>query len=161
MAQGIWGALAPRVAFGLIGFNMAIVAGAAQIVPAAVSYEAMAVSAVATMALLAPVALPYFEMWRFSGLSAQEIENTVALPEPVQQNLNQTLKIKGEDALLDWPGASQSILGERDMYMAKSLAAAATGLPHNAYYFFLSCLLGDRSRDCTCWCSARPREHLR
>lgn len=130
LAQGIWGALAPRAAVGLIGFNTAIVAGAAQIVPASVCYEAMAASVVATLALLTPVALPYLEMWRFSGLNAEEIENTVDLPEPVQQNLEQLLKIKGEDALLDWPGASESILAERDLFMAKALAAAAQGVRH-------------------------------
>lgn len=127
LAQGIWGALAPRATVGLIGFNTAIVAGVAQVVPASVCYEAMAASIVATLALLTPVALPYLEMWRFSGLNAEEIEDTVDLPEPVQQNLGQLLKIKGEDALLDWPGASESILAERDLYMAKALAAAAKG----------------------------------
>eukprot|EP00892_Ulva_mutabilis_P007045 jgi/Ulvmu1/4712/UM002_0443.1 len=127
LAQGIWGALAPRVAVGLIGFNMAILAGAAQIVPAAVSYEAMGASLAVTLALLTPVALPYFEMWRFSGMGAEEIEETVSLPEAVQQNLDKPLKIRGEDALLDWPGAGDSILAERDLYMAKALAAAATG----------------------------------
>lgn len=127
LAQGIWGALAPRAAIGLVGFNVAIIAGAAQIVPAAVSYEAMAASLLTTLVLLTPVVLPYFEMWRFSRLSAQDIEDTVDLPEPVQQNMGQLLKIKGEDALLDWPGASESILAERDLYMAKALAAAAQG----------------------------------
>lgn len=127
LAQGIWGALAPRVAIGLVGFNMALVAGAAQLVPASFSYEIMAASLVTSLVLLSPVAQPYFEMWQFSRMRAEEIEKAVTLPEPVQQNLQNVLQIKGEDALLSWPGASESILAERDQFMAKSLAAAAIG----------------------------------
>ena len=37
------------------------------------------------------------------------------------------LKLWGEDAIVDFPGASESIIGERDLYMAKALHAAATG----------------------------------
>ncbi len=37
------------------------------------------------------------------------------------------LKLFGEDALLDWPGAFPALIPERDAFMAKALAAVATG----------------------------------
>lgn len=44
-------------------------------------------------------------------------------------DLSQPLKLFGEDALLDWPGAMGPIIRDRDTYMAKAMAAAATGEP--------------------------------
>jgi hypothetical protein len=39
------------------------------------------------------------------------------------------VKLWGEDALLSWPGAMEPIIHRRDKYMARSVAAAATGRP--------------------------------
>lgn len=39
------------------------------------------------------------------------------------------VKLWGEDALLKWPGAMQPIIHSRDAYMARSIAAAASGRP--------------------------------
>ena len=127
LAQGLWDALAPRVIVGFLAFNTAIFAGGFKIVDTVTAYEAMGVALVGTFLGLLPVALPYWELYRFSEMSAGEIEAAVAVPEPVESNLDAPLKLFGEDALLDWPGASESIIAERDRYMAKALAAAATG----------------------------------
>ena len=37
------------------------------------------------------------------------------------------VEIWGEDALLQWPGARQPIITERDAYMARTIWSAATG----------------------------------
>ena len=48
--------------------------------------------------------------------------------EPISSgDLSQPLKLFGEDAILDWPGAMDVVIRERDAYMARTLAAAATG----------------------------------
>ena len=38
------------------------------------------------------------------------------------------VKLWGEDALLDWPGALEPIIEERDMVMANVLRACASGM---------------------------------
>jgi hypothetical protein len=37
------------------------------------------------------------------------------------------VKLWGEDALLSWPGAMEPVIHRRDAYMARSIAAAASG----------------------------------
>ena len=37
------------------------------------------------------------------------------------------VKLWGEDALLSWPGALEPVIHRRDAYMARSIAAAASG----------------------------------
>lgn len=39
------------------------------------------------------------------------------------------MKLWGEDALLNWPGALEPIIHQRDAYMARACAAAAAGRP--------------------------------
>lgn len=39
------------------------------------------------------------------------------------------VKLWGEDALLDWPGAFDAIITDRDAFMVRTLRAAAVGLP--------------------------------
>jgi hypothetical protein len=62
-------------------------------------------------------------------MSAEEIEDAVAIKAPIAQSgdLSQPLKLFGEDALLDWPGALEPIIHDRDTFMARALAGAATG----------------------------------
>jgi hypothetical protein len=62
-------------------------------------------------------------------MSAEEVEDAVAIKSPVAGtgDLSQPLKLFGEDALLDWPGAMEPIIRDRDTFMAKALAGAATG----------------------------------
>lgn len=127
LAQGLWDALAPRVVVGFLAFNTAILAGGFNIVDRTTAYQGMGLALLATALGLLPVALPFWELYRFSEMSEEEIETAVAVPDPVESDLETPLKLFGEDALLDWPGASESIIAERDLYMAKALAAAATG----------------------------------
>lgn len=49
-----------------------------------------------------------------------------------QANLDTPLLFEGEDALLKWPGAWDPLITERDAYMARVAAAAATGAPTGA-----------------------------
>ena len=37
------------------------------------------------------------------------------------------MKLWGEDALLSWPGAMDTVIHERDAYMAKTIFSAASG----------------------------------
>jgi pheromone shutdown protein TraB len=137
LAQGLWDALSPRVLLGFLAFNAAIFAGAFKVIDDTLAYQAMGASLLGTALGLLPVALPFWELYRFSEMSAEEIEACVEVPEPVESNLDVPLKLYGEDALLDWPGASESIIAERDRYMAKSLAAAATGAhQYDAHLYF-------------------------
>lgn len=63
-----------------------------------------------------------------SELSPAAIEAAVSVPGPISEgDLTRPLKLYGEDALLDWPGAMLPVVEERDLFMAKALAAAATG----------------------------------
>jgi hypothetical protein len=53
-----------------------------------------------------------------------------SVQEPLQPASGQAgplVKLWGEDALLDWPGALAPVIDERDAYMARTLWAAATG----------------------------------
>lgn len=45
----------------------------------------------------------------------------------VQNGSQQMVKLWGEDALLDWPGALHPVIHERDAYMAQTILAAAKG----------------------------------
>ncbi|EFN58262.1 hypothetical protein CHLNCDRAFT_57092 [Chlorella variabilis] len=96
------------------------------------SPAAVLAAAVLPLALaLAPVVAPLVEVARFAGMSAQQIEDTVRLKEPLQAaSVDAPLvKLWGEDALLSWPGAMEPIIHRRDAYMARSIAAAASGRP--------------------------------
>lgn len=46
------------------------------------------------------------------------------------KNMDAPVEIWGEDALLQWPGARQPIITERDAYMARTIWSAATGAFH-------------------------------
>lgn len=43
------------------------------------------------------------------------------------QDSHKTVKLWGEDALLDWPGAMNPVIHERDAHMAQAIWAAASG----------------------------------
>ena len=47
----------------------------------------------------------------------------------LQNGSSQLVKLWGEDALLDWPGALDPVIHERDAHMARSIYAAAEGTP--------------------------------
>lgn len=37
-------------------------------------------------------------------------------------------RLRGEDAIISFPGAEESVIRDRDVYMARTLRAAATGM---------------------------------
>lgn len=127
LAQGVWGALFPRALGGLLAFNAAVFCGSFGVADPGLASNAAAATLVATLASFAPVALPFFEIWKFSRMGEKEIEDAVAVPESIQGDLGERMKLYGEDALLDWPGASESIIEERDEYMTRALVASASG----------------------------------
>lgn len=45
----------------------------------------------------------------------------------VQNGSKELVKLWGEDALLSWPGALEPVIHERDVHMANTIWAAATG----------------------------------
>ena len=47
----------------------------------------------------------------------------------LQNGSSQLVKLWGEDALLDWPGALDPVIHERDAHMARTISAAAQGTP--------------------------------
>ena len=47
-----------------------------------------------------------------------------------QNGSSQLVKLWGEDALLDWPGALDPVIHERDAHMARTIFAAAQGIHH-------------------------------
>ena len=53
----------------------------------------------------------------------------------LQSNLDKPFFVWGEDALLKWPGAEPALIAERDAFMARVLAATATGTNSNAPAF--------------------------
>ena len=68
LAQGLWDALAPRVSVGFLAFNTAIFAGGFRIVDTVTAYQFMGVAIAGTLLGLLPVALPYWELYRFSEM---------------------------------------------------------------------------------------------
>ncbi|CAL8464277.1 g3812 [Coccomyxa elongata] len=94
--------------------------------------EALAAGGVAAVAALAalPLVSPLVQIWLLAQKSKEEIEDIVRMKEPLQgNNLDAPVEIWGEDALLQWPGARRSLIQDRDAYMARTIWAAATGVP--------------------------------
>lgn len=67
----------------------------------------------------------YFD-WFYVAKSADGIEDSVEVKEPIQSDLETPLKLFGEDALLDWPGAMDPVIHQRDQFMARNLYLTAT-----------------------------------
>eukprot|EP00210_Caulerpa_lentillifera_P009009 g8599.t1 len=82
--------------------------------------------------LLWPVIGPYLEIAQLSAKSADGIEDSVAVKEPIQSDLETPLKLFGEDALLDWPGAMEPVIHQRDSFMARNLYLTAENLGNGA-----------------------------
>ena len=127
LAQGVWAAIAPRVIAGLVILNVSVFGGATGVLDPTAANAGTLGAFLLTLVLLTPLLAPFFEIWRFSRMSADEIEAAVVVSEPIQENLDTPMKLFGEDALLDWPGASESVIAERDAYLARAIAAAALG----------------------------------
>lgn len=119
----------PCTAAALLAAAAAAAAGAApdELLPPAFDAGAAGTAAATAAALLWPIVAPLLEVARFADMSPEQIEDAVAVKQPIDQgDLSQPLKLYGEDALLDWPGAMDAIICQRDAFMAKALAAAAT-----------------------------------
>ncbi|KAH7616177.1 hypothetical protein Ndes2526B_g08279 [Nannochloris sp. 'desiccata'] len=130
LAQGIWKSYSPF----LLGAVPAAITGA--IITSSVAdstpLTSLATFAPSTFAVVVPLAAalwpilaPLLEIRKFSKMSAAEIEDIVKIKEPLQSNKSDIVALYGEDALLKWPGAMDSVIRERDEYMAKALVAVA------------------------------------
>ncbi|KAK9807775.1 hypothetical protein WJX72_008889 [[Myrmecia] bisecta] len=133
-AEGIWGALLSKlIAAGALAAAAAAAAAAhaAAVSPAVPAEAALGLGAAALAAggaAVWPVAGALLEVQALAGKSAEDIEASVRLTQPVQHHRG-LLKLAGEDALLDWPGALEAIIHQRDAYMARTIRAAAAGTP--------------------------------
>ncbi|KAK9825968.1 hypothetical protein WJX74_002300 [Apatococcus lobatus] len=130
LADKLWDALLPR-SLSALGLGLAVaVAAQAHVLPdaAGASWQWAAAGVLGSLATVAAsVGLPLWEVSRFSNLDADEIEEKVAVQQPLQDSSEGIVKLWGEDALLDWPGALEPIIEERDMFMANVLRACASG----------------------------------
>jgi len=105
-----------------------IVAAAVMDQPLQVELGGVAVGSATALALMWPLLKPYFDIQRLADMSAAEIEDAVSVKEPLGSgDLSKPVKLFGEDALLDWPGAQGPLLDERDEFMARALAGSAEG----------------------------------
>jgi hypothetical protein len=75
----------------------------------------------------AAIGTPFAEIYRLSQLSSADIEEAVALKDPLSSLGTKPVLLSGEDALLKWPGAMSPILHERDEYMTKVLLGLVGG----------------------------------
>jgi pheromone shutdown protein TraB len=129
LAQGIWKSHSPL----LLGAVPAAIAGAAITSSVATDTLQAGVAPVVFAILLPfaaalwPIAAPLLEIQKFSKMSGEQIEEAVSIKEPLQSSTtSEIVALYGEDALIKWPGAMNSIISERDEYMAAVLAAIAT-----------------------------------
>ncbi|MEW5308708.1 MAG: hypothetical protein WDW38_000646 [Sanguina aurantia] len=119
---------------------------ATSVLPVEQEVAVVAAGVLGAVALLWPLLAPILEISTFSELSPAAIEAAVSVPGSISEgDLTQPLKLYGEDALLDWPGAMLPVVEERDLFMAKALAAAATARPGVAPAFVSDASSGSSS----------------
>ncbi|GMH40648.1 hypothetical protein BSKO_08552 [Bryopsis sp. KO-2023] len=129
LAQSIFVGMGTRFALAF-AFSLSVAAAlSAGVLPEMdnLGRNATIATALVDAAILWPIFVPYLEIYRLSTMSKEEIEDAVKVKVPIQEDLDNVLKLFGEDALLDWPGAMVPIIDERDKYMARNLHAAAKG----------------------------------
>lgn len=127
LGSSMLAALTGNLAAAVLAVAVAAAAGAQDLVPDSADPALVAASAAAATACLWPLLGPLCEVSKFADMSATEVEEAVRVKQPIQEgDLSKPLKLFGEDALLDWPGVLQPLIQERDAFMAKALAAAAT-----------------------------------
>lgn len=72
---------------------------------------------------------PYNRGWcRATWTAASSLVCMIATGHWPVQDSSRAVKLWGEDALLDWPGAMQPVIHDRDAHMAQAIWAAAQGL---------------------------------
>jgi len=116
--------------FGAVSLVLSSIVGgiATDILPESTEFGLVVGAFGLAIGLLWPLIGPVTEISKLADLSAEEIEAAVAVREPIASgDLSQPLKLFGEDAILDWPGALDVVIRERDAYMARTVAAAASG----------------------------------
>lgn len=90
-----------------------------------VDYVPTAIVGVAAV-LLAPLVWPSVAIGALADKKGDAIEAAVALKEPIQGS-TAPLALTGEDALLQWPGAMEPLIHQRDAVMAHVVRQAAAG----------------------------------
>uniref|UniRef100_A0A061R0E3 Uncharacterized protein n=1 Tax=Tetraselmis sp. GSL018 TaxID=582737 RepID=A0A061R0E3_9CHLO len=127
LAAGMFSATAPQSIAGVAAFIGTAAIAAAGAVPEGVPpMAAVGVAAAVLGVSLWPILGPLVEVGRFSRMSAASIEEAVRVKTPIKDS-REMLKLTGEDAIIDFPGAKRPIIDERDLYMAASIHAAASG----------------------------------
>ncbi|KXZ49872.1 hypothetical protein GPECTOR_19g323 [Gonium pectorale] len=131
MAAGLAADSGSRLAASaIIALGSLITTASTSLLPEQATGWALAAALAAAAAVAAPVVGPFLEVSRFADMSAEQIEDAVEVKEAIGSgDLSKPLKLFGEDALLDWPGAFPALIEERDAFMAKALAAVASGKP--------------------------------
>ncbi|KAL0049763.1 hypothetical protein WJX82_009526 [Trebouxia sp. C0006] len=127
MSQGIWNGTAPYLSAALLLALATLASSATHVLPSELFPVATAVSLGVLSKGLYSVLSPLVEIRQLSLLSPQQIEEAVDLKEPLQNGSKELVKLWGEDALLSWPGALEPVIHERDVHMANTIWAAATG----------------------------------
>jgi len=125
LAAGMFDGMAAKSALGaglLVGAAVAASSGA---LPSGTEAGAVLAAATVSGVALWPLLGPLVEIAQFSKLSASEIEDKVRVKKPIQEE-KAMLKLWGEDAIIDFPGAKLSIIEERDVFMARAIHAAAS-----------------------------------
>lgn len=132
LADSMFEAVGWRLGVGLAGVAAALYAAATtSLVSEQVEVAGVVGSFALAAALLAPVFTPLAAIGKLAEMKGEEVEAAVATQEPLQvaDGNAPPLRLWGEDALLDWPGALRPLLHERDAWMSKGLAAAASQRP--------------------------------
>lgn len=125
LADGLFGAAAARIG-GALGVLISGIAGTLVYdAPFDTELGVVGVSILASIACLWPVVKPFAEIRQLADMTPEQIEEAVRVKQPLGAQTSG--KLFGEDALLDWPGATKALLEERDEFMARAAAAAATG----------------------------------
>ena len=60
------------------------------------------------------------------------------------------LRLPGEDAIVSWPNAKETIIDARDAFMARTIFAAATGIGFRVYHQRIQTLQGHGYLTCLC-----------
>ncbi len=126
----------------------------------ALSDNSLWVMLIGCVVLLWPVLGPYAEIgWLSCALShltiaqshsssavqsVDQIEEAVRVKVPIQSDIDSTLKLFGEDALLGWPGAMDPVINQRDQYMARNLFMTATRKHHSLSTHRRCCMVQQR-----------------
>eukprot|EP00884_Botryococcus_braunii_P005404 jgi/Botrbrau1/14865/Bobra.0326s0011.1 len=126
LVRGIAAALPFSLAAAIGSIAAALAVQSNHLVPEEWNAAVAGAAILAVSASVWPFVGPLFEISQFAGKTGAEIEEIVRRRGPVSDPSTKT-EILGEDALLKWPSARNSVIQQRDAFMARTLWAAATG----------------------------------